>query len=70
MSEKIDDRFAPGTMGCHEALHMASVLADLVEAQLANHPAVLANAEWGKIANAALDSLCELYQAIGREHMK
>jgi hypothetical protein len=38
-------RFAPGTLGCHEALHMASVLADMVDVQLAEHPAVRLNPE-------------------------
>ncbi|ASY64643.1 hypothetical protein SJ05684_c32210 [Sinorhizobium sojae CCBAU 05684] len=43
---EVKEKFAPGSHGCHEALHVASMLGDLVEGQLCNHPAVLLNPEW------------------------
>lgn len=61
-------RFAPGTHGCHEALHMASVLAELVETQLAEHPAVRQNPDWQALADRAVEALADLYQAIGTLH--
>lgn len=39
-------RFAPGTFGYHEALHMAHVLAETVEERLCEHPAVQSVPEW------------------------
>ena len=45
---------APGSFGCHEAMHMAMVLAEMVDRQLVNHPAVQHNPDW---CHAALN--CE-----------
>lgn len=61
--------FAPGTFGCHEALHMASVLARWVEEALAEHPAVKARPEWKALADRAVDALADLYQKISEEHV-
>lgn len=61
-------RFAPGTYGCHEALHIAAVLAAMVDRELAEHPAVKANPAWKALADRASDALGDLYQAIGAEH--
>ena len=46
-------RFAPGTFGCHEALHMAHVLAETVEERLCEHPAVRLVPEWKALADCA-----------------
>lgn len=61
--------FAPGRMGCHEALHMASVYADDVYSRLAEHPAIVLNADWFRLAMEAGDKLFALYQAIGAVHL-
>ncbi|MBT1154352.1 hypothetical protein J1C56_01975 [Aminobacter anthyllidis] len=61
--------FAPGGMGCHEALHMASVYADDVYSRLAEHPAVILNPDWFRLAMEAGDRLFALYQAIGAVHL-
>ena len=63
------DRFDPGTFGCHEALHMAHVLAELVETRLCEHPAIQANPGWQNKAAAAAQALQQLYQAIGEVHL-
>ena len=60
--------FAPGTHGCHEALHMAAVLMEMVDERLCQHPAIQLRLEWAKKADAARVALFELYQDIGREH--
>ena len=60
--------FAPGSFGCHEALHMASVLAEMVDERLCQHPAIAARKEWVAKANLARSTLHELYQTIGQEH--
>ena len=63
-------RFAPGTFGCHEALHLASVLASMVDEHLAEHPAIVLNARWFELACRASAVLAELYQEIGRIHLQ
>ena len=62
------DRFAPGTFGCHEALHLASVFERLLEQDLAEHPAVVLKPRWFQLASRASDALAELYQEIGQVH--
>ena len=66
---EMTEKFTPGTHGCHEALHVASMLGDFVDEQLCNHPAVLLNPEWYRLASTAQDVLFELYQAIGNAHL-
>lgn len=68
--EELAADFKPGTFGCHEALHMASVFNNLVEERLAEHPAVLTNPEWYALAHEAGLALWNLYQAIGAEHLR
>lgn len=65
----IDERFGPGSFGCHEAMHVANMLAGLVEDQLCNHSAVLRDPRWFKLACQARDSLSRLYQEIGAVHL-
>jgi hypothetical protein len=61
--------FTPGSIGCHEALHMASFLCAAVDEQLCEHEAVKLNPEWVALADRARDALMDLYQAIGAEHL-
>jgi hypothetical protein len=61
--------FSPGTMGCHEALHMASFLADAIDREILNHPAIEAVPEWKELAQRSLDAMADLYQKIGAEHL-
>ena len=63
-------QFKPGSFGCHEALHMASFLCEAVNTELLNHSSVKANRKWKVLAKKAVDSLADLYQAIGAEHFK
>ena len=69
MQDDAAARFAPGTHGCHEALHMAAVLVGMVDRELAEHPAVKANPAWKALADRAGRALADLYQAIGAEHL-
>jgi hypothetical protein len=62
--------FAPGSFGCHEALQMASVFAELVEHRLCGHQAIKLNPEWAALADKAAQSLADLYQSIGAAHLK
>lgn len=61
---------APGSYGCHEALHLAHVFAVVIDQHLRGHLAIERNPDWAKLADAAQDALAELYQAIGREHLE
>ncbi len=67
--EQLAANFEPGSVGCHEALHMASVFMDSVDRHLAEHPAVLAVPEWFRLAEEASTALFNLYQAIGDRHL-
>lgn len=62
-------RFKPGTHGCHEALHMASVLLEMVDERLVQHPAIERNKKWRKMAVKACDQLFDLYCEIGKAHL-
>jgi hypothetical protein len=62
-------RYAPGSAGCHEALHMAAFLERAVSGELLEHGAVLANPAWFALAERAAAALADLYQAIGAAHM-
>lgn len=61
--------YAPGTHGCHEALHMASYLASAVEEELCAHPAIKLNKNWLLLARGAALKLQRLYQEISKEHI-
>jgi hypothetical protein len=63
-------QWAPDTIGCHEALHAASMITAMADDYLAEHPAIMCNPEWKRLADEAVSKLNELYQAIGREHLK
>lgn len=62
--------FAPGTAGCHEAMHLASVVMDTVDRHLCDHPAVLSNPDWYRLADEAQTCLFNLYQAIAEKHLR
>src|SRR5438132_12351474 len=55
--------------GCHEARHMALIFGEMVEVYLCDHPAVKGQPEWLALADKASETLFDLYQAIGREHL-
>lgn len=61
--------YAPGSFGCHEALHMASELAGMVERSLCDHPAIEQNAAWAAKAREAQAALYDLYEMIGAKHL-
>lgn len=69
LSKKGKAKYAPGTHGCHEALHVASVIEGMIDANLVNHPAVLLDPEIYRLAAAAHKAMFDLYQAIGARHM-
>ena len=61
--------YAPGSSGCHELLDRLSMLAEMVDRYLVEHPACVAKPEWHLIAENAAASLQELYQLVGAEHL-
>lgn len=67
---KDPEAYAPGTFGCHEALHMASSVMDIVDSQLMQHPAILLNPKYYALAEKAHKALFDLHQAIGEDHLK
>lgn len=69
MPDNDEERFAPGSFGCHEALHMTSFLMQAIDTDLMEHPAIAARPDWKATAEVAFNALYDLYQAIGREHL-
>ena len=61
--------FAPGSFGCHEVLHTASIMMETVSSHLADHPAILLDPEFYSLARDAHTALFDLYQAIGAKHL-
>lgn len=61
--------FAPGTLGCHEALHAASIALDMVERQLLDHPSIVVRKDWYAKTVEAHQALFDLYQSIGGAHI-
>jgi hypothetical protein len=59
----------PGTFGCHELLDRTALVMDIAERSLLEHPACIANEEWYRLAEQAVDALNELYQRVGKEHL-
>lgn len=53
----------------HEALHVAWMLADIIDEHLLDHPAIRENPEWMLHADTAASELMELYQKIGEKHL-
>jgi len=64
-----EERYGPGSFGCHELLDRTCLLADQLESAVLSHPACIRNPEWYALASKAVDSLRELYQLVGAEHV-
>jgi hypothetical protein len=62
-------QYQPGTFGCHELLDRTSLLADQLEKSVLTHPACIRDPEWYALASRAAESLRELYQRVGSEHV-
>lgn len=69
-SQTINDPFAPGGFGCHEALHTSGILEDIVQRELCEHESIKRNPEWVALAEAGRKALSDLYFAIGKLHLK
>lgn len=54
----------------HEALDRCNLLLGILESGLSDHPAIKANNAWEEKLMDAYNSLFELYQMIGKEHLK
>lgn len=69
-SDRPEERdFEPGSFGCHEALHTASLLMAAVAENLLGHPAIMRDRAWYRHAYKAHEELFSLYQQIGAEHL-
>lgn len=54
----------------HEVMHAVSMCLAIINEHLCEHPVIKANPEWVKLAENAEDALCDLYNAIGQEHLR
>jgi hypothetical protein len=64
-----DEAYRPGSFGCHELMDRTSLLAEQLEKSILSHPSCVRNAEWYALAARAVESLHELYQRVGAEHI-
>ncbi|MFQ5732874.1 MAG: hypothetical protein ACE5KM_13085 [Planctomycetaceae bacterium] len=60
-----DNGFEPGTHGGHELLDRVSIVMELLESRVVDHPACLRDPAWYQQAEQAAELLRELYQQIG-----
>lgn len=67
--EEFVERYAPSTLGFHEAVHTASLAADFVARGLLDHPSVVLDPGLYARATAALDALLELHTALTLVHV-
>lgn len=63
--EIIVANFLPGSKGCHEALHTAYLMTEIVGQHLLGHPAIVLNPDWYRRASRAVSEIAALYQDIG-----
>ncbi len=68
MKKSKKKHFKPGTLGCHEAVHMVSFFAGSIDTELGSHPAIKRNPEWRAAVEHAVSVLGDLYQAMATEH--
>ena len=66
MTDKLPE-FGPGSMACHEALHMCLFLANAVDEQLCVHESIRQNPEWLALAAKASEALADLHQTIAMQ---
>lgn len=66
---EIEKKYGPGSFGCHEALHVSSMLTELVIERLLDHPTIVMNKKYYDLANEASEKLNDLYNAIGEDHL-
>ncbi len=65
MAKPTQDQFL-----AHEALHAAHIVCDMIDITLVNHTAISRNKKWAKQAQKTLNAAFDLYQMIGKEHLK
>lgn len=51
----------------HEVLHVASIVSDIIDSHLLEHPAIQNNDLWKQLTEDALDAVSKLYQQIGED---
>ncbi|MFD1328861.1 hypothetical protein [Mycoplana ramosa] len=66
----LEERFGPGTFGCHEALHVTHLVVDLIERELVGHSAVLLDPAWYQRVREAQALLYTAYSAAAQVHFK
>lgn len=65
----LEERFGPGSFGCHEAMHVTQLVVDLIERQLVQHSAVLLNPVWYAQVREAQALLYRAYSGVADEHL-
>ncbi|MCI4624463.1 MAG: hypothetical protein L3V56_00715 [Candidatus Magnetoovum sp. WYHC-5] len=66
---ELESQYKPGSFGCHELLDRTAFVTNIIEKFLLNHPSCIQKKEWFYLVEKAVESLNELYQAIGQQHL-
>ena len=67
--EELEERYKPGTFGCHELLDRISIMQQLWD-MIEQHPAAVYNGdEWHEKVQKISDAIADLYQAVGAKHL-
>ena len=64
-----EDRFRPGSFGCHELLDRTALAANTVEQFVLSHPSCVRDPEWFALAERAASALWDLYRRVGEAHL-
>lgn len=62
-------RYGPGSLGCHEAMHVTQVVVDLIERELLSHSAVLLDSFWYSKVREAQALLRSAYSQVAQDHL-
>ena len=65
----LEERFGPGSFGCHEALHVTNLVVELIERELAGHSAVLLDPSWYARVREAQALLYSAYNDMAQGHL-
>lgn len=68
-AQQLAELYPVGSFGCHEVLHATSIVAELIDHRLLEHPAIATNPKWYRMAAEAHQGLFDLYQTIAAEHL-
>jgi len=65
----LEEKFAPGSFGCHELLDRLSVVTSIWNERIIASPATIIDPEFYKEAREIANAISKLYQKVGTRHL-